>query len=119
MLAPVLVLGVMLRVSVPPQGMTGSDLFPYCQAWIRISDKTSSATEVIDSGLSEYCLGYIEGIATGLKYTKRVCFDSPTVGTLIRVYVVYMQQNPKLLDEEKYIGVLNALEASYPCRTRR
>jgi hypothetical protein len=36
-------------------------------------------------------------------------------GTLSRIYVAYMQKNPKLLDEYKGTGLFLALRDAYPC----
>jgi hypothetical protein len=37
------------------------------------------------------------------------------MGTTIRVYVAYMEKNPKLIDEWMITGVLRSLMDNYPC----
>jgi hypothetical protein len=49
---------------------------------------------------------------------KGVCLAGATTGTIARVYVAYMQKNPKMFDVEKSVGLTNALIENYPCRCR-
>ena len=37
---------------------------------------------------------------------------------MTRIYVAYMQKNPKLLDQPKSLGLLDALMDAYPCQKK-
>jgi hypothetical protein len=65
------------------------------------------------------CASYISGFVDGLGPTPGGC-PSPdaTVGTLIRVYVAYMEKNPKWLDDYRFVGLLRAIREAYPCPTK-
>jgi len=47
-----------------------------------------------------------------------LCIKDARVGTIIRVYVAYMQKNPKLLDDLKIFGVIEAMKDSYSCSAK-
>lgn len=44
-----------------------------------------------------------------------ICLGDASEGTMIRVYVAYMDRNPKLMDELMILGVVSSLHDSYPC----
>jgi hypothetical protein len=44
-----------------------------------------------------------------------ICLGGASMGTTIRVYVAYMDKNPKLMDEWMITGVGRALRENYPC----
>ncbi len=46
---------------------------------------------------------------------KTICAEGATVGTLSRVYVAYVEKNPKLMDEPKAAGLYEAFAIEYPC----
>jgi hypothetical protein len=110
MLVPLLLLSMQLK---PP--VTGSDLYSACQAVVRFTDNQQPSSESEFAKATE-CLSYVEGFTDGLGYAvKPICIGDATMGTMVRVYVLYMQNHPKLMDAPKQIGVYAALQASYPC----
>jgi hypothetical protein len=46
-----------------------------------------------------------------------ICDDGASVGTLSRVYVAYMQANPKMMDEYESHGLFMAFAVAYPCKS--
>lgn len=46
----------------------------------------------------------------------RLCLSGASIGTMIRVYVAYMESRPKDMDVEKSAGLTNALLALTPAR---
>jgi hypothetical protein len=65
---------------------------------------------------SDYCIGYFEGFVDINQFSdSSLCLNSARIGTLIRVYVSYMEKHPKLLDDFKVSGVIYALKETYPC----
>lgn len=67
---------------------------------------------------SWFCLGYVKGLSAGYAIAKgpEICVSEGTAPeTLIRLYVQYMEKNPKLLDENLAYGVALALRENYPC----
>jgi hypothetical protein len=118
MLAPLLALAFAVQTPVSDT-MSGTSLFSDCQAWVRFNDKDSK--DNLDFGKSQYCNGYIEGFTTGVIFggSTGPCFESATVGTLIRVYIAYMERHPALLDKPKYDGLSDALTEAYPCKAKK
>ena len=52
----------------------------------------------------------------GLGFGKHhFCVKEASVATMTRIYVAYMQKNPKLLDHHKSEGLVLALADAYPC----
>jgi hypothetical protein len=43
------------------------------------------------------------------------CAQSATVGTIAKVYIAYMDKNPKMFDEREGTGFISALQEAYPC----
>ncbi len=74
-----------------------------------------------DSPMTEYasgalCVAYIDGFTDGLNLERdTVCVVGASLGTLSRVYISYMEKNPRLLDEHKVVGLRRALLDIYPC----
>jgi len=98
----------------------GSWLFHACQANIRTMDAADGGTDA-DVALTEKCIDYEEGVFDGaLSVSPRsFCPGNATNGTMIRVYVNYMQEHPKLLDEAKSVGLIQAWIHAYPCPRSR
>jgi len=98
--------------STPPKDV-GSVLFHSCQQTVRIMDTDSQES----SPASDYCVGYFEGMGDVIQFygSTGLCFKDARVGTIIRVYVAYMEKNPKLLDDWKIGGVIAAMKDSYSC----
>ena len=95
----------------------GTWLFQACQGAVRwmdapITNKPVDDVENFDN-CTAYLGGYIEGADPG------VC-PSPeaTMGTFVRVYVAYMQKNPKMLDTWRTRGLEAAMRRAYPCRKK-
>ena len=64
------------------------------------------------------CTSYIDGLTDGLDFAANkifVCSNGGSFGTLSRIYVAYMLKHPKLMDEYKSVGMILALQESYPC----
>ena len=104
----------------PGQGLPyrsgfGSELVYQCAAYVR---DTSSPN-------GSQCFGYIDGFLDGVSsqssprnqvdMTKAYCFTDTSVDTLIRVYLAFMEKNPKYLDEAKGKSLRSALHDAYPC----
>lgn len=90
-------------------------LFHACQAEIRMIDSPSGG-KTPDAVLCEtYVTGFIDGILLGAGTHQAFCANEASIGTVVRVYVNYMQQHPKLLDEYRPVGLLEAITANYPC----
>jgi hypothetical protein len=121
MLIPLLALGLSFAFQTPTDSNLnkGTSLFASCKAHIRVMDKTYKNLDD-DYAESQYCLGYVEGFTTGDIYGGgSLCFKEATAGTLVRVYVAYMERHPKLLDEDKYVGLADALIDSYRCKAQK
>lgn len=119
------VLGLLLVLSIscigahaqkdPSDHSRGSDLYNSCQAAIRFMDSNSKPE---DFRASEFCRGYLSafGEFNDIEGTSSsICLGGSTLGTTARVYVVYMEKNPKFMDDMMIIGVIRALRETYPC----
>jgi Rap1a immunity proteins len=113
------------RLAVLQQGTSevsmldrGSALYQSCQALVKTMD-SPEATQ--DYRAAASCSSYIDGFTDGLDFRSRnsVCVTGATLGTMSRIYVAYMQKNPKLLDLYKSVGLYMALLDSYPCATKK
>ena len=93
MLAPILLLASIPHANIP-SSQRGSALFQLCEANLRIMDSTNPS--VSDVGSARECQGYIAGFVDGLRMgdEKLVCIGdgAATLGTLSRVYVMFMQK---------------------------
>jgi len=95
---------------------SGARLFHSCQASIRSMDSPKvSEGDLRDEG---FCLGYFRGFGdyNAMNSGSSICLDNATTGTIIRVYVAFMEKNPKNLDEEMIFGAIYALKETYPCK---
>lgn len=102
----------------PTPAQSGSTLFHQCQANIREMDTPGGSTDS-DARLAMECVDYVSGFVDAAKMSANFCFGNATVGTVTRVYVSFMQQNPPLLDEERGMGLYGALIIAYPCPVKR
>jgi hypothetical protein len=77
----------------------------------------TSSVPMTDMAQGRVCQAFISGFIKGLQYAKDdpVCADAASVGTLMRVYVLYMEQNPEKMDEPKEYGLTSALTSRYAC----
>ena len=93
----------------------GSALFRACQANIRGMD-AAPGTDVADNALANECLDYIAGFTDAATLVENIyCANQVSMGTMTRVYVLFIQEHPKLLDTYRGIGLMLALKANYPC----
>jgi hypothetical protein len=114
MLIPVLLIA--LSASAPQLSSAlenASSLFRSCQAAIRLDSPSVSPSDVSDG---EYCLGYFRGFGdvVSLIDSSGICLAHARTGALIKVYVAYMNKNPKQLDDPEILGVVAAMHESYP-----
>jgi hypothetical protein len=95
----------------------GTYLLHACQASIRVMDSPSASDSDVRNGA--FCSGYFHGFGdyNDMNSGSSVCLGGASVGTSIRVYVAYMEKNPKYLDDAMIIGVIYALKDTYPCPT--
>lgn len=111
MLVPIL----LLSMQFPPSAL-GSDLYSVCQTVVRVADNPDHPTSESEFTKATQCLSYVEGFTDGLATSiKPICIGDATMGTMVRVYVQYMQAHPKLMDAPKGIGLNAALQSNYPC----
>lgn len=112
MFAPLLLLA-MTQTPLPAAADRGAVLYSKCLADVRLMDNPSDVKNL--AAINE-CADYIHGFADALAVTDApVCSGQSSLGTLVRVYVSYMQANPKMMDSNKVVGLMNALRIAYPC----
>jgi hypothetical protein len=102
--------------AAPPHSAdTATHLYGSCKAFVKALDGDRDLRpEDVYSG--DYCLGDIHGVSAGMDPTKRYfCIKGATFGTVARVYVSYLDQHPKLMDDPESLGFLTAMQTSYPC----
>lgn len=115
MLAPLLLLAAMAPQTIPgPPHRSGAALFHACQADIRMMDSSTGGDDA-DIYPANECIEYVGGFVDAIGISGHVCFGDASTGTVIRVYVAYMQKNPKLLDESRGLGLFGAVLDAYPC----
>jgi hypothetical protein len=114
MIVPFLV----LAIAFPPPAERGLVLFQECKAEIRVIDSRPHA--LADGNAARNCEHYITGFVDGLSFdNKLICVNAETpTRTLARLYVSYMEKNPKDLNELQASGLLLALQDAYPCRSK-
>jgi hypothetical protein len=97
----------------------GSWLFQKCQAYVRTIDNPNGGSDS-DNQDGARCFDYLKGFVDGIMdhSPQPFCPGSATTGTTVRIYVNYMQQHPKLLDDSKTVGILQAFKEAYPCKTK-
>lgn len=92
----------------------GSTLYRDCKAAIAIIDAT--AKESSDASFSAgRCIGFFNGFTSVKSTDARICTSDASTGTMIRVYIFFMDRNPKLMDSPEGAGALLALREAYPC----
>ncbi len=81
-----------------------------------MSDGPASAQAKAELASSTYCFGYLSGYIDGLNVLKeQVCVHGASLATIARVYVIYMQKNPTLMEKGRALGLLLSLKSSYGC----
>lgn len=100
----------------------GSDLVDQCKAYIQFT--TSGSGDAFKAG---ECFGYINGFGDGtgsiaplppsVNWIGRgYCYTNASSVTLAKVYLAFMEKNPKYLDYDKGKTLLMALHNAYPCK---
>jgi len=119
MILPTIALAMMFA---PTEDLTtGTRLYHSCQSASRFAGDTSLGPTAEDISRVSECIAYISGVvdAMHLDNAPLFCTGNATVGTTVKVYVAYMDKNPKLLDERRIIGLAGALMDSYPCPVKK
>jgi len=126
-----------LSQDLPYRPGFGSQLAYQCKAYVwvmsgphRIGD--DAAANQVTAG--SQCRGYVEGFVDGINsedvatptaslprkdrndwWSKALCIPPGTVDTWIKVYIAFMDKNPKYLDEIMGTSLRAALHETYPC----
>jgi hypothetical protein len=95
-----------------------SDLVNDCNAYVH------KGSEYRGSG--EHCLGYVEGFMDGIGNEmarlhdrdkhEAPCYTTISMDTLIKVYLAFMEKNPKYLDYDEGKTLRMAVDDAYPCK---
>ncbi len=120
MLTALLAFSIIQSSAPLDENQRGSYLFRACQGTIRFQDAGVTGTNN-DAAKSQFCVAYIGGFLDGLEMANShaICTRNATMGTIARVYVAYMEKNPKDLDVEMPVGMLNAIMGAYPCPVKK
>ena len=113
MLVPVLFFA--MQISPVTDLHKASALYSDCKAWVALTDKTRE-TNNDDALHAVNCVGYMNGFIEG-GLTKICAKDVPTM-TMARVFIAYMDKNPKLFDERRSVVLYLALTDAYSCPTK-
>jgi len=111
MLVPLLALAMLAPADV------GSNLYTDCKSFVAVLDDTANQSHPNSVGGGR-CAGYIEGMVDAADGLRGFCVGSATTGTIARVYVAYMDKNPKMFDEREGTGFMSALRETYPCSAK-
>ena len=114
MIVPFLALAIFQQTASVSQNTRGTILFHQCQAVIRLDDSPSTFPDQ-DLATANHCLDFIQGFSEGLSAGGQACFNGAGHGTLVRVYVKFMETHPTYLDQDKGIGFYVAMLQAYPC----
>jgi hypothetical protein len=116
MLIPLLTLALSLPVVEPlPPDMLGSGLYRNCKADIRTMDSPDKVDRT-DEDPADACIHYVSGFVEAFTMAHEICpTEEPSTGTVIRLYVAYMDKYPKLFDEHRAFGLRAALIDAYSC----
>lgn len=97
----------------------GAALLRGCQAELRLMQPgVLPAAAQGDLVNGAYCVGYLNGFISNLSAPHgTICLENQPMGSLVGAYVGFMEQNPRLLEEEKRVGLRLALESAFPCPT--
>jgi len=91
-----------------------SSFWVVCHAWKKYYAHGSSDPNVAYK--AGECVAYIQGIADSLYVQKRYCPSRSIYTQRTRVVIEYLENNPKVLDEDKMQLTINALVSAYPCK---
>ncbi len=115
MLAPLLALALMQQQASSSGHFLGSALYRDCTQAVAGLDGTPTADrdEMVET---LRCFDYVKGFWDGVSVANTTCIPSETsLGTLVRLYVRYMHEHPKMMDEQRYLGLLLTIADQYPC----
>ncbi len=95
----------------------GASLLRGCQAELRLMEGAAlSSPDQGDLLSGSYCIGYVNGFVANFELGGgRICPDGQPMGELVRAYVNYMKDHPKLLEDDKRVGLRLALQGAFPC----
>jgi hypothetical protein len=114
-------LAIALSLPAPqaaPSNLLGSALYRNCKADVRMMDSPTGG-ENADIDPANACIEYVSGFVDAFAVTHQICPpESASRGTIIRIYVAYMDKYPKLFDEDRAMGLWGALITAYPCATK-
>jgi hypothetical protein len=99
----------------------GATLYRECKLGIKVVDDTKhSEPDEVDTATKclRYFQGYTEALAAVDEPTKVCLPDSTTIGTVIHVYVRFMDIHPRYLDDRIWQGTYHALIEAYPCKKK-
>ncbi len=121
MLLPVLLLLLLPHSGVTPDAGKepgkGASLLKACQAELRLMQPGAlTSADAGDLVNGSYCIGYLNGFLANLTTDRNAaCPNDEPMAELVRAYVSYMERNPRLLEEEKRMGLRLALQNAFPC----
>jgi len=100
---------------------TGNDMIPSCTAAIDLADNKDVSRDRAANGLEclHYVAGYLDGYGAGESAgrTAVLCFPENTnTGQIVRVFVKWMNDHPKNLNEPVAKCMFYALIDSFACR---
>jgi Rap1a immunity proteins len=95
----------------------GSQMFLDCKSGIKLIESVASGVRDKDMDIhgGERCANYFVGFTEAASFGNLLCFGNGTLGTMVRVYIAYMEAHPKIMDEPRAIGVQYALFDAYHC----
>ena len=101
-----------------PKSERGLALYQDCQAQVRVWDTPNDRdVSPADLRMAYECLTYVRGFLDGIDSVESnaICTEGASYGSMIRVYVAFMQNNPKNLDMPMGNTLRSALIETYPC----
>ena len=117
MLASALLLVLAVQAPADPDFRQGTWLFSACKGAVRWMDAAEGSKPENDLSNFNNCSSYIYGFFDAEQLFNNCTIpEGVTMETFIRVYVLYMEQHPKLLDDNRYLGLQKALLNTYACK---
>jgi len=118
MLVPLLALAMLHQSTEIQAVQKGSWLYSACKGAQRYLDAPTGHKPEEDSSNFDNCTSYIAGFIEGDNGIASCPPDEASLGTMLRLYLAYMDKNPKLLDNYRVLGLRTALREAYPCRQK-
>ena len=123
MLIPMLAFAMIAAPAGPYAVGTGGHLYKSCKVLVRLWDGEAQTDTSAITECSTYVSGFIDGHNFTSAPTKAgeaakpvFCRDGASMGAMIRVYLNYMDKNPKLFDAPEMVGLAFSLMDAYPCQ---